>query len=431
MIMDFGLAVLMAVVVIYGAISLWLGRLWVTAPMIFVLLGALVGEHGLSLLVLPISSEAIKLLSEVTLALLLFADASTLHFNKIKADASLPARLLLIGLPLTVALGALLAHLLHPSFELGLGLLVGAILAPTDAALGLAIFNNPLVPVRIRRALNVESGLNDGIATPLVTLFIALSIGEYESAEAFWLMGAVSELAIGIAVGVAVGIAGGWLYTQSARKGWTTATSQQIGNLALALLAFFASLTLGGNGFIAAFIGGICFGYFSRHHLHVVTEYTEVTGTMFSFIIWLIFGTSLVVPLLREFSAAAFLYALLSLTVIRMLPVIIALSRRHLRWDTQMIMGWFGPRGLASVVFLLMAIEAAEQIGTETETSMVVSMVGWTILLSVFLHGLSALPLAAWYSKRLKSAPPDAPELVEVDELVSRRGRTYTPAGPG
>ncbi len=429
--MDFGLAFLMAVVVIYGALSLRLGRFLVTAPMVFVLLGTLVGRYGLGLLVLPLSSETVKLLSEVTLALLLFADASTLHFNKIKADASLPARLLLVGMPLTVGLGALLAYLLHPVFDLGLALLVGAILAPTDAALGLAIFNNPLVPVRIRRALNVESGLNDGIATPLVALFIALSIGEYESAEAFWLMGALSELAIGVGVGVAVGIAGGWLYSQSARKGWSSSASQQVGNLALALLAFFGSHWLGGNGFIAAFIGGICFGYFSRHHLHAVTEYTEVTGTMFSFIVWGIFGSTLVIPLLLDFSARAFIYALMSLTVVRMLPVAIALIRRGLRADTRLLMGWFGPRGLASVVFLLMAIQGAEHVGLELESNMFTSMVAWTILLSVFLHGISALPLAGWYSKRLESAPPEAPELVEVDELSTRWGKHYTPSQQG
>lgn len=429
--MDFGLTILTAVVAIFGAISLRLGRFWITAPMVFVLTGALIGESGLALLVLPISSETIKLLSEVTLALLLFADASTLHFNQIKADTSLPARLLLVGMPLTVALGALLAYLVHPSFKLGLALLVGAVLAPTDAALGLAIFNNPLVPVRIRRALNVESGLNDGIATPLVTLFIALAIGEFERSQAFWLRGALLEISIGALVGLAVGIAGGWLYTQSARKGWATGGSQQVGNLALALLAFFGSLWLGGNGFIAAFIGGIFFGYISRHYLHAVTEYTEVTGTMLSFIVWVIFGASLVIPLLLNFSAAAFLYALLSLTVVRMLPVALSLSRSGMRWDTRLIMGWFGPRGLASVVFLLMAIQAAEHVGLELETNIFTSMIGWTILLSVFLHGITALPLAGWYGKRLESAPPDAPELVEVDELASRRGKHYVPVRQG
>ncbi len=427
--MELGLAFLMALVVVYGAISLRLGRFLVTAPMVFVLIGALVGKFGLSLLDFPPSSETIKLLSEVTLALLLFADASTLHYNKIKADASLPARLLVVGMPLTVALGALLAYLLYSGFDLGMALLVGAILAPTDASLGLAIFNNPLVPVRIRRALNVESGLNDGIATPLVTLFIALSIGEYERAEAFWLMGALSEITIGVAAGVAVGIAGGFLYSLSARKGWATGAGQQVGNLALSLLAFFGSLALGGNGFIAAFIGGICFGYFSRHHLHTATEYTEVTGTMLSLVVWVIFGASLVMPLLLDFSARAFIYALLSLTVVRMLPVVISLSGRRLRWDTRLLMGWFGPRGLASVVFLLMAVEAAEHIGLDSMNNMITAMVGWTILLSVFLHGISALPLASWYSKRLESAPPDAPELVEVAELESRRGKHYTVVG--
>jgi len=146
-------------------------------------------------------------------------------------------------------------------------------------------------------------------------------------------------------------------------------------------------------------------------------------------VVWVIFGASLVMPLLLDFSARAFIYALLSLTVVRMLPVVISLSGRRLRWDTRLLMGWFGPRGLASVVFLLMAVEAAEHIGLDSMNNMITAMVGWTILLSVFLHGISALPLASWYSKRLESAPPDAPELVEVAELESRRGKHYTVVG--
>jgi sodium/hydrogen antiporter len=427
--MESGIAFFLAVVVIYGALGLWLGRFSITMPMVFVLVGALIGEHGLSWFPITMSAETIRTLSEVTLALLLFADASTLSIKEVGEDATLPGRLLLIGMPLTVVLGSVLAYLLNPNFDLGLALLVGAILAPTDAALGLPIFNNPLVPVRIRRALNVESGLNDGIATPLVTMFIALSIGEFTGAEARWLLGALNEIVIAIAVGVVVGMLGGWLYSLSSKKNWTTSTAQQIGNLALALCAFFSSLALGGNGFIAAFVGGIFFGYISRHHLHKVTEYTEVTGTLLSLGVWLIFGGKLVILLFEDFSPIAFIYALLSLTVVRMIPVTIALIQRKLRWDTQLIMGWFGPRGLASVVFVLMAVETATEVGLELQNSIFMAMVGWTILLSILLHGFSALPLAEWYNRRLKAASPDAPEMVDVTELKSRRGKYYAPPG--
>lgn len=427
--MEMGVALLLAVVAIYGGVALWLDRISITAPIIFVLLGTLIGEHVLSWVVIPITPEAVRTLIEITLALLLFADASTLNIIEVRKDAGLPGRLLLLGMPLTIALGAVLAYLIHPTFKPGLALLLGAILAPTDAALGVSIFNNSLVPVRIRRALNVESGLNDGIATPLVTLFIALSIGESFQTQSFWMAAAVTEIAIAVGVGALMGIAGGWLYSLSARKSWSSNLSQQIGNLALALCIFFSSLALGGNGFIAAFVGGILFGYITRHHLHQITEYSEVSGTLLSFGVWLIFGSSQVVPLLKDFSLPAFIYALLSLTVIRMLPVAIALSGRKLRWDTKLIMGWFGPRGLASVVFLLMAVEAAREVGLDWSSSVLMSMAGWTILLSVILHGVSALPLAIWYSKRIENAPVDAPELVEVDELKPRRGRHINAEG--
>jgi NhaP-type Na+/H+ or K+/H+ antiporter len=427
--MEMGVAILLAAVAIYGGVALWLGRISITAPIIFVLLGTLIGEHVLSWVVIPITPEEVRTLSEITLALLLFADASTLNIIEVRKDARLPGRLLLFGMPMTIALGAVLAYLIYPTFEPGLALLLGAILAPTDAALGLSIFNNPLVPVRIRRALNVESGLNDGIATPLVTLFIALSIGESFQTQSFWMAAAVTEIAIAVGVGALMGIAGGWLYSLSARKDWSSNLSQQIGNLALALCIFFSSLALGGNGFIAAFVGGILFGYITRHHLHQITEYSEVSGTLLSFGVWLIFGSTLVVPLLQDFSLPAFIYALLSLTVIRMLPVAIALTGRKLRWDTKLIMGWFGPRGLASVVFLLMAVETAREVGLDWSGSMLMSMASWTILLSVILHGVTALPLAAWYSRRIKNAPVDAPELDVVDELKPRRGRHINAEG--
>jgi NhaP-type Na+/H+ or K+/H+ antiporter len=407
------LAIFFALVVIYGAVAVWLGRFSATMPIVFVAVGALFGPHRF------VAPGQVELLTEMTLALLLFADASSLAFRQVRDDPGPPARLLLIGLPLIVTLGGLVAYGLFPGEGLGFALLLAAILAPTDAALGLPIFGNPRVPVRIRRALNVESGLNDGIATPLVALFTAMALSEEGYVVGGWLLSALGEIGIGVGAGVVTGLLGGWLFATAARRGWTAVSGEQIGNFALALCAFWMAKALGGNGFVAAFTGGLLFGHATRERLHVATEFTETTGTLLSLFVWTVFGANLAAPLFQPFQPLELLYGLLSLTVIRMIPVAISLLGTRFRIDTVLMMGWFGPRGLASVVFALMAFESFHEAVRPFDRLAAVAV--WTILLSVVLHGVSAVPLANWYARRLEKADPAAPELVEVPELGIRR----------
>ena len=422
--METGIVILLALVVIYTIMGHTLGRIWITMPMFFVIAGAIIGPNGLGWVSFGMEAIDVETLTELTLALLLFADAATLDFKQVGDDAQMPGRLLFIGFPLTVLIGALIAYLVFPVEKFGFALLVGAILAPTDAALGLPIFNNPRVPVRIRRALNVESGLNDGLATPLVTLFIALALEELGGGgQQHWVLSAVSEIAIAAGVGITLGLAGGWLFAKAVRKNWTSSVARQIGNPALALLVFFVAKQLGGNGFVAVFVGGILFGYITRNVLHDAIEYTEITGTFLSLFVWTIFGAVVAIPLLQDFAPLALLYAILSLTVVRMIPVAISLIGMRMRKDTTLMMGWLGPRGLASVVFLIMAYEAAYK--AHVNIDLLVATVGWTILLSVLLHGATALPLANWYARRLESASADIPEKTEVAELKTLRRTAF------
>jgi len=413
------LAFLFILVVLYALVAARLDRLSITMPLVFVLVCAALGPYGLGLINFRPETWDVEHLTELTLAVLLFADASTLDFSKVAQAANLPGRLLLVGLPLTILLGAGVAYGLFPAQGLGFALLLGTILALTDAALGLPIFNNPRVPVRIRTALNVESGLNDGIATPLVTLFIALTVAEEGSSQAGWFAGALEQIGIAVLAGALIGLAGGMLFRWAATKHWTTKTAQQIGNLALALVCYYGSLALGGNGFIAAFIGGLAFGYAARYELDEATEFTESAGTLLSLFVWAVFGANVVIPLVRDFNPRALLFAVLALTLVRMLPVAIALSGARLRPDTRLMMGWLGPRGLASVVFMLLASESLREAGIDS--SLLLAMAGWTITLSVLFHALSAVPLAGWYARRLETASPDAPELLEVAEISASR----------
>lgn len=413
--MESGAAIFFGLLVLYAVVAVWLGRRSITMPMVFVAVGALAGVGGLGLIDFSLSPQSVERLVEITLALLLFADASTLNVRQIRNDASMPGRLLIIALPLVIGLGGLLAFSLFPGEGIGFALLIGAILAPTDAALGLPIFTNRRVPVRIRRALNVESGLNDGIATPFVALFTALAVAEETQNFSSWLTNAFTEILIAIGVGVAIGMLGGWLFSAAMKRRLSSRATEQIGVLSLALAAYACSVALGGNGFIAAFVGGMFFGYITNHNRHHATEFTESMGTFLSVFVWTIFGATLVIPLITAFNPLALLYAALSLTLIRMLPVALSLIGTRMRGDTVLLMGWLGPRGLASVVFTLIAYESFHQSSRPHET--LFAMAGWTILLSVLLHGFSALPLARWYAQRLKTADPAAPELVEVPEV--------------
>lgn len=418
--MFFGVGIVAILIFLYGALALKLGRWSVTMPMIFVAAGYLLGPGGINFLQISPGTEGMKTLTEVTLALLLFADASTLDLRQVRRDPSLIFRLLGIGMPLTILFGAACFLGLLPGEGLAFAALLGAILAPTDAALGLPIFNDPKMPVRIRRALNVESGLNDGIATPFVMLFIAFAVAVEAHAHGNWLSSALLEVAIALLVGAAVGIGGGWLLATTVERGWTAGTSEQVAVFGLALTAYFGSLMLHGNGFIAAFSAGIIFSAATRNRFGEPTEFTENTGTVLSLLVWVIFG-ALAVPKAILFTGdwRPITYAVLSLTVIRMIPVALAMRGSGLRSDTVALMGWFGPRGLASVVFTLLALIALKDAGKPID--MLVAVATWTILLSVLCHGFSAKPLSSWYARRLAQAPQPLPELLELPELRERR----------
>jgi len=429
--MTTGIAIFAVLIVLYAALAAKLGRWSITMPMVFVAVGFLLGPSGAGLLAISPQTETVKRLTEITLALLLFADASTLKLEDVRDDAALSARLLTIGLVLTIAAGAGVALILHPQEGLAFACLLGAILAPTDAALGLPIFNNLKVPVRIRRALNIESGLNDGIATPFVLLFLTFAVATEEQASGGgWVTTALVEIMLAVVAGVAIGAIGGWLLTQTTRRGWTSGGAEQLGILGLALAAYFGSVAIGGNGFIAAFVGGMVFRAASRSRFVEPTEFTETFGTFLSLLVWGIFGAVLVTTVFRyNTSWRPILYAILSLTVVRMAPVALALRGVGLRRDTVSLMGWFGPRGLASVVFTLMALEKFTEANRPADT--LIAAATWTILLSVVLHGFSAMPLSAWYARRLAAAKEPLVELAGMSELRERRSALTGPTRKG
>ena len=321
------LAIIAGLVFAWGMLSARLERLDMTAPIVFTTAGVLLTHGPLAPLGITPSAEVVKVLAEATLALVLFSDASRVGLHQLRADLGLCLRLLGIGLPAAIGLGALTALILPGVDNVWLALLVGAALAPTDAALGAAVMVNQAVPARIRRLINVESGLNDGIATPFVLAALA-GAATAEHATATGPGRALAELALGLLIGTAVGGAGGWLITACRGRGWAAEGFEGPAVLGLALGSYASSVALHGNGFIAAFMAGLAFAAAGAAVRPVA--FVEETGGLLSLLVWLVFGTVAVVPALENLTWQAALYAVLSLTAIRMLTVALALVRAHL-----------------------------------------------------------------------------------------------------
>ena len=389
------LAIVAALVFGWGTLSARLERFDVTAPIAFVLAGLLLTHGPLAVLGFTPSDELIKTLAEFTLALVLFSDASRVGLHELRADSDLYLRLLGVALPLTIALGTVLALALTGT-SIWLALLVGAALAPTDAALGAGMMANPVVPAKIRRLINVESGLNDGIATPFVSVALAgAAAGGHVAGHGP--AKALTELAVGIFIGVVVGGAGGLLVNAARQRGWAGEGFAGSAVLGLAICAYASAVAVDGNGFIAAFVGGLAFGTTGGRRGEPLVPFVEETGALVSLLVWLAFGAVALVPAMEIVTWPMVLYAILSLTVVRMVPVAVALIGARLDWATVTLVAWFGPRGLASVVFALLALE---ELGGPTAVR-AVAVIAITVVLSVVLHGATAEPLAVRYARRV------------------------------
>jgi NhaP-type Na+/H+ or K+/H+ antiporter len=416
--MEADLALLALLVAGYALVAARLERFSIGPSLVFLLIGIVLSNDVLGNISLEPNAEFVKLLSEVTLTLLLFADASTIRAGALRRDAGTIARLLVVGLLLTIALGTLGALLLFPGISLGMAMLISSALAPTDAALGQPVVTNASVPARIRRVLNVESGLNDGIATPFV--FFALALATTEAAGGGGIGDALADMAIGIAVGVVVGLLGGALLALADERRWTSPVSRKLLVLALAIGCYLVAVSAGGNGFIAAFVGGLAFGAGSRQRAEDAVHFTETQGSLLAIGVWCAFGLAVAGRVLTSlWDPAAIAYAVLSLTAIRMVPVAVALLGERYRPLTVAFIGWFGPRGLASIVFLVIGLSGLEEAGVDVGP--LAAAVVWTVLLSVVLHGLTAGPFAARYGRRMAALPPGAPELETVSDPTPSR----------
>ncbi len=380
-------ALLAAFAFLYALVSGRVERSWLSGPIVFVAAGLLLGPATGSL-ALDLGAENMRQLAELTLAVVLFSDAAGADLARIRHSSFLPRRLLLVGLPLTVVLGILAGRVLFPGLALVEVALIAAILAPTDAALGKPVVVNPAVPGDTREALNFESGLNDGICVPLVLLLVEVAVGTEVHRQPLLHVVAtvVEEIGIGLVVGAALALPAAALLRRARAAGAIGATWTGLPAVALAVACFAAAQHLGGSGFIACFTGGLAFGARQRaEDRHALLRGAESTADTLALLTWVAFGAEVVWRTAGAVTPAVLAYAVLSLTVVRMLPVALSLAGTRVPASDRLFIGWFGPRGLASIVFGVIVLDAGLP-----NTKTIAATVVCTVLLSVVLHGVTA-----------------------------------------
>lgn len=411
------LAVVAVAVLGYAAISGRLKGSVLTPAMVFVAVGWVVGGDGLGWVDLDTSVGTAQALTAATLTVVLFTDAVRIDVPALRREATFPGRLLGIGLPLTILTGTGAALLLFDELALWPAAVLATVLAPTDAALGQAVVTDPSLPSRVRQGLNVESGLNDGLCVPLLAIFLTLAESDEGLAKGEALRVVMEEIGGGIAGGLLAGGLGAVLLVAVTRRRWVESSWHQIALLAVPAAAYGLAVGLRGSGFIAAFVAGVVFGRVAGRE-GAPTYLADQTGELLAALTFLVFGAAALGPVLGELTWAIVAYAVLSLTVVRMVPVAVALTGTRPRPITVGFVGWFGPRGLASIVF---ALDLVGESGLE-EASLIVAVVGLTVALSVLLHGLSAAPAARryglWYTRHAR--PGDLAESRPTIEVRPR-----------
>lgn len=426
--MKWELAIIAATVLVVAAVSRRLTGTSVTMAMVFVAVGVLVGPLVIDEVTAAPTGEGVKVLAEATLAVVLFADASRIKPRVLRREYAVPLRLLGIGLPLTIALGAVLAAVIFDQLSVTEAIVLSILLAPTDAALGEAVVTEPRLPSRIRQGLNVESGLNDGICVPLLLIALAAADVEDKAASSHHAIRIVVEqIGYGILGGVAAGLAAGAVVALGRRRELISGSWLQAIPVAGAGLAYGIAVALGGSGFIAAFVAGAIFGGLVPAESEQASRLNEEIGALLGGVTFLVFGAVLLGPALKHLSWQIAVYAVLSLTLVRMLPVAVAMIGTGARRPTVSFLGWFGPRGLASIVFAVIVVEEAHLPGTAT----ILATTYVTIGLSVIAHGITAAPLArryaGWYESHSRERRPVMESLPAPDQRT--RGTSNSNSG--
>jgi NhaP-type Na+/H+ or K+/H+ antiporter len=390
---------------VFSVIAGRVERSAVSGPIIFIAFGLIAGPVGLGLLDMDVQAVELRVVADLTLALVLFIDAANADLATLRTHATIPRRMLLIGLPLCIALGVGTGLVIFPDISFYEICILATMLAATDAALGKGVVTNKAVPARIREGLNAESGLNDGMCVPVLLVFLALATGTggEDGSTMLALELVAREIGIGLAVAVVLTLVGVKLMTLSVQHGWFTEVWAQIPVVTLALACFTTAQSLHGSGYIAAFVGGLLFGHFAKEKTHRLVMAGEGIAELLAMLTWLVFGAAVIGQLWATMTLDVLIYSLLSLTLIRMLPNVIALTGTGEKLETKLFLAWFGPRGLASIVFFIIVANA-----NLPSESVLAHVVVCTVTLCVIAHGVTANAWARGIGRRLNTEQESA-----------------------
>ena len=384
----------------YGFFSKLLEKFNISGPMIFLLVGVILSPLGFDFIVIGLDSQGVKIIAEIALVIVLFSDSSSLSLKGLQSNWQIPVRLLLIGLPLTILFSTYVASIMFPHEPLLYILVMALILAPTDAALGKAVVTQKSVPKEIRSAINVESGLNDGIVFPVLITTLLLIIAHKEfGSDSSWGFYLLKQISFGVIVGAFSGFISAKTLTFVMKKEWVEDVYLNLSPVSIAILTYYIAEYIGGNGFIAAFVGGAFFGNFSTLFKSEQKLFLESEGEILILVSFLVFGLTFIPATYEQWSPKVIAYSFMSLTVFRMLPVVVSLVGVKIPMWSKLFIAWFGPRGIASILYVMTVAHSVESIDLKDELFSIITL---TILLSILLHGLSAKPLANLYAKEFK-----------------------------
>jgi len=391
------LAILALFIFCYSLVAGRLERAATSGPIVFVVAGLLMGPLGLGWFDGDVSRTELRVLADLTLALILFIDAANADLAILKRQFRIPSRMLIFGLPGVIFLGTIIAALLFDTLSLFEAGILGTMLAATDAALGKAVVTNKAVPTHVREGLNIESGLNDGLCVPILFVFIALALdsGTEGGSTMLAIKLVIQELGIGLVVGLGLTAVCAWALRWCRDKGWVTEIWKQVTVVALSIACFSVAQSIHGSGYIAAFTGGLFFGFKAKEATHRLVLAAEGTGETLAMMTWFIFGATVIGHSVQHFTWEILVYAILSLTVIRMLPIFLSLSGTGESTASKLFLAWFGPRGLASIVFAIIVLNKGVAGG-----KFVAMIAGLTVFFSLVAHGVSANPLAKLLGQR-------------------------------
>jgi NhaP-type Na+/H+ or K+/H+ antiporter len=391
------LAIFALFIFFYSLVAGRLERAATSGPIVFVISGLLMGPLGLGWFDGDVSRTGLRVLADLTLALILFIDAANADLAILKRQFRIPSRMLIFGLPGVIFLGTIIAALLFDTLSLFEAGILGTMLAATDAALGKAVVTNKAVPAHVREGLNIESGLNDGLCVPILFVFIALALdsGTEGGSTMLAIKLVIQELGIGLVVGLGLTAVCAWALRWCRDKGWVTEIWKQVTVVALSIACFSVAQSLHGSGYIAAFTGGLLFGFKAKEATHRLVLAAEGIGETLAMMTWFIFGAAVIGQSVQHFTWEILVYAILSLTVIRMLPIFLSLSGTGESTASKLFLAWFGPRGLASIVFAIIVLNKGVPGG-----EFVAMIAGLTVFFSLVAHGVSANPLAKLLGQR-------------------------------